>query len=161
MGWFTDEQCKHQESGWKHQGQYYSVYPNRRDNRKCRASNWWSRQADGKVFIRAQRSPQTQIDRNRPEIIGFEIEDNGIGFTDAHRDSFDTLYTDQRIDKGGKGFGRFTCLKYFENLKVRSVFEDDGSYNKNKKQIKKKKKKICWMFLITYWIKYYIWIKVK
>ena len=83
---------------------------------------------DGKVSIRAQRSSQTLMDGSLPEVSSFEIEDNGIGFTDAHRDSFDTLYTDLRIKEGGKGFGRFTCLKYFENLHVRSVFRDGGGF---------------------------------
>ena len=68
------------------------------------------------------------MDGSLPEVSSFEIEDNGIGFTDAHRDSFDTLYTDLRIKEGGKGFGRFTCLKYFENLHVRSVFWDGGGF---------------------------------
>lgn len=83
---------------------------------------------DGKVSIRAQRSSQTLLDGSLPEVSSFEIEDNGIGFTDAHRDSFDTLYTDLRIKEGGKGFGRFTCLKYFENLHVRSVFRDGDGF---------------------------------
>lgn len=83
---------------------------------------------DGKVSIRAQRSSQTLLDGSLPEVSNFEIEDNGIGFSDAHRDSFDTLYTDLRIKEGGKGFGRFTCLKYFENLRVRSVFWDGGGF---------------------------------
>lgn len=79
---------------------------------------------DGKVSIRALRSSQTILDGSLPEIISFEIEDNGIGFTNAHRDSFDTLYTDLKLKEGGKGFGRFTCLKYFTDLHVRSVFRD-------------------------------------
>jgi len=83
---------------------------------------------DGKVSIRAQRSSQTVLDGSLPEVSSFEIEDNGIGFTDAHRDSFDTLYTDLWIKEGGKGFGRFTCLKYFENLHVRSVYRDGGGF---------------------------------
>lgn len=83
---------------------------------------------DGKVSIRAQRSSQTVLDGSLPEVSSFEIEDNGIGFTDAHRDSFDTLYTDLWIKEGGKGFGRFTCLKYFENLHVKSVFRDGGGF---------------------------------
>jgi len=83
---------------------------------------------NGKVSIRTQRSSQTEIDGSRPDVLSFEIEDNGIGFTDAHRDAFDTLYTDLRIKEGGKGFGRFTCLKYFDNLHVRSVFQTDDSF---------------------------------
>lgn len=82
----------------------------------------------GRVSIRTKRSSQTELDGSLPDVLSFEIEDNGIGFTDAHRNSFDTLYTDLRIKEGGKGFGRFTCLKYFENLQVRSVFRTDGSF---------------------------------
>ena len=83
---------------------------------------------DGKVSIRTQRNSQTELDGSLPEVHSFEIEDNGIGFTDAHRDSFDTLYTDLRIEEGGKGFGRFTCLKYFEDLHVKSVYRDGSRF---------------------------------
>jgi hypothetical protein len=67
---------------------------------------------DGKVSIRVRRESQAEVDGSLPDVNSFEIEDNGIGFNDAHRDSFDTLYTDLKIVEGGKGFGRFTCLKY-------------------------------------------------
>lgn len=90
-----------------------------------------TQRTDGKVSIRAQRSSQTELDESLQEVSSFEIEDNGIGFTDAHRDSFDTLYTDLKIEEGGKGFGRFTCLKYFENLHVKSVYRD-GSGGKTR-----------------------------
>ncbi len=83
-----------------------------------------SQRADGKVSVRALRDSQMEIDGSLPEITGFEIRDNGIGFTDEHRTSFDTLYTDRRITEGGKGFGRFTCLKYFEDLHVKSVYKE-------------------------------------
>ncbi len=83
---------------------------------------------DGKVLVRAQRSAQVEIDDSLPEVIGFDIEDNGIGFTDAHRKSFDTLYTDLKITEGGKGFGRFTGLKYFEDLHVKSVYRDGTAF---------------------------------
>jgi len=84
--------------------------------------------ADGKVSVRAQRSSQIELDGSLPEVISFEIEDNGIGFTDAQRNSFDTLYTDLKIKEGGKGFGRFTGLKYFEDLTVKSVYRDNGGF---------------------------------
>lgn len=84
---------------------------------------------DGKVSIRAQRSGQAEQDGSLPEITSFAIEDNGIGFTDAHQKSFDTLYTDLKIADGGKGFGRFTCLKYFEDLYVRSVYCSGERFN--------------------------------
>ena len=82
--------------------------------------------ASGKVSIRALRHDQARLDAGVAEVIGFEIEDNGVGFTDEHRASFDTLYTDRRIEEGGKGFGRFTCLKYFEDVCVKSVFADSA-----------------------------------
>jgi len=83
---------------------------------------------DGKVQVRALRGNQVELDGSLPEVIGFDIEDNGIGFTDAHRKSFDTLYTDLKITEGGKGFGRFTGLKYFEDLHVTSVYRDGDGF---------------------------------
>ena len=83
---------------------------------------------DGKVAIRVLRDRQEELDGSLPIVSGFEIEDNGIGFTDAHRDSFDTLYTDLKITEGGKGFGRFTCLKYFGDLHVKSDFLDGKGF---------------------------------
>lgn len=83
---------------------------------------------DGKVLVRTQRSNQVEIDGSLPEIVGFDIEDNGIGFTDTHRKSFDTLYTDFKITEGGKGFGRFTSLKYFEDLHVKSIYRDSDGF---------------------------------
>jgi hypothetical protein len=91
-----------------------------------------SGKSDGKVIIQVHRSPQIESDGSRSEVQSFEIQDNGIGFTDANRESFDTLYSDLKIKEGGKGFGRFTCLKYFENLHVDSVYEENGNC-KNRK----------------------------
>ena len=82
-----------------------------------------SGQTAGRVLVRAVRDAQTELDGGRPNITGFEVQDNGIGFTDENRDSFDTLYTDHRIAEGGKGFGRFICLKYFEDLRIESVYQ--------------------------------------
>lgn len=84
---------------------------------------------EGKVSIYVQRTNQLETDGGIPDVCSFEIEDNGIGFTEDNRQSFDTLYTDFKINEGGKGFGRFTCLKYFENLQVKSIYRDnDGLF---------------------------------
>ena len=83
---------------------------------------------DGKIEIKVLRSEQLEIDGSLSDVRSFEIVDNGIGFTDENRWSFDTLYTDLRIEDGGKGFGRFTCLKYFDDLHVESVYQDNGIY---------------------------------
>ena len=82
-----------------------------------------SGQTAGRVSVRAVRDDQAELYGRLPNITGFEVQDNGIGFTDENRDSFDTLYTDHRIAEGGKGFGRFICLKYFEDLRIESVYQ--------------------------------------
>lgn len=87
---------------------------------------------DGKITIYVHRDKQLQMDGGLPEVRSFEVEDNGIGFTDENRQAFDTLYTDLKINEGGKGFGRFTCLKYFENLYVASVYRDKNVFRQRK-----------------------------
>lgn len=78
----------------------------------------------GLIRVTIIRSGQVDmVDRIAP-VDGFVVEDDGVGFDQAHRDSFDTLYSELKADEGGKGFGRFTCLKYFDRLKVESVFRD-------------------------------------
>ena len=83
---------------------------------------------DGKVSIRVIRSLQTELDKSLSPIVGFEVLDNGIGFTNEHLESFDTLYTDAKSSEGGKGFGRFSCLKYFKNFQVESVYRDGDDF---------------------------------
>jgi hypothetical protein len=86
---------------------------------------------NGEISILVLRSPQSDLISGISDVIGFEIIDNGVGFTDANRQSFDTLYSDYKVESGGKGFGRFTCLKYFENLSVESIYQDDdGAFKK-------------------------------
>lgn len=84
------------------------------------------KQDNGLVEIEVLRNGQPDLAERLEEVDGFIVKDNGIGFTKRNRDAFDTLYTDLKAADGGKGFGRFTCLKYFERLKVTSTFEQDG-----------------------------------
>lgn len=89
-------------------------------------------ETNGEIAICVHRDDQLNIDGGLSDVQSFEIEDNGIGFTDEHRQSFDTLYTDQKISEGGKGFGRFICLKYFQDLRVESVYRDKDGFKKRK-----------------------------
>ena len=84
----------------------------------------------GRIAIRVLRSQQIELDGSAPDIVGFAIEDNGVGFTNEHRNSFDMLYTDLKIKQGGKGFGRFVCLKYFEDLLVDSTYEQNSQFKR-------------------------------
>lgn len=86
---------------------------------------------DGKIVVRIQRDSQMEMDSDTlPGIVGFEIVDNGIGFTPANRESFDTLYSDLKMAEGGKGFGRFICLKYFDNVHVDSIYVEEGAFKR-------------------------------
>ena len=83
---------------------------------------------NGLVEIEVLRSRQTDMIDRLEDVDGFVVKDNGIGFTKVNRDAFDTLYTEQKIADGGKGFGRFTCLKYFDRVKVSSTFAEGDPF---------------------------------
>lgn len=81
----------------------------------------------GLIKVTILRAGQVDMLDKIAPVDGFIVEDDGIGFDQAHRDSFDTLYSALKAEDGGKGFGRFTCLKYFDRLRVDSVFTDGES----------------------------------
>lgn len=83
----------------------------------------------GLVEIIVHRDAQPDmLDGVIPEVCGFTVTDNGVGFNTENRNSFDTLYSDHKIRQGGKGFGRFTCLKYYRTFSVVSVYKEHGSF---------------------------------
>lgn len=84
----------------------------------------------GKIRVVLKRSLQVEIDDSLANIESISVIDNGIGFTDENRESFDTLYSDYKIQQGGKGFGRFTCLKYFKDFHIDSIYNDSGKYKR-------------------------------
>jgi len=77
---------------------------------------------DGSIQIVVDREGQVDQEDSVSGVSGFTVLDNGIGFTDENRESLDTLYSSHKIAEGGKGFGRLTCLKYFEEITVESTF---------------------------------------
>ena len=87
--------------------------------------------SDGEIIVRVKRQqqplPGMDIDeehKEHKEIIGFEIEDNGVGFDEKNYDSFLTAETTYKLDKGGKGVGRFYWLKAFDKVEIESVYCD-------------------------------------
>lgn len=84
---------------------------------------------DGQISVILKRSKTLDFDGTLSPVQSLEIIDNGIGFTQSHRDSFDTYYSALKYDFGGKGFGRFMYLKYFDQMKVRSVFKENDKYH--------------------------------
>ena len=53
---------------------------------------------------------------------GFDISDDGVGFDDGNLASFQEAHTLSKVKVGGKGVGRFTFLKVFSSVHIRSVF---------------------------------------
>jgi hypothetical protein len=86
----------------------------------------------GKITITVIRDKALQFDGMISDIIGFEIQDNGIGFTQTHRDSFDTFYSHVKKSIGGKGFGRFMFIKYFGEVKIESIYKEGNLYRQRK-----------------------------
>jgi hypothetical protein len=84
----------------------------------------------GSIVVTVLRHGQIDMLDKIAAVDGFIVRDDGVGFNEEHRNSFDTLYTELKAGDGGKGFGRFTCLKYFHRFTVESVFEDGSTRKK-------------------------------
>lgn len=84
---------------------------------------------DGRIDIVVKRDPQQCIEGEgfqiTPDIIAIDVIDNGEGFTDTNRESFDTFRSGLKMNKGGKGFGRFMYLKYFNHVSIESIYRSD------------------------------------
>lgn len=63
-------------------------------------------------------------------IIGFIVEDNGVGFTKKRFEAFRTPYTDYGSEKHGcKGIGRYTILACFHSMDIESYYVDNNEIN--------------------------------
>ncbi|MFM1959307.1 MAG: hypothetical protein RL588_824 [Pseudomonadota bacterium] len=78
----------------------------------------------GRIEVTVLRAQEHGLFDQVPAVDGFEVRDNGVGFNKTNRDAFDELYTANKLKQGGKGFGRFTCLKYFDRLHVESDYRE-------------------------------------
>ncbi|WP_279070660.1 ATP-binding protein [Alistipes timonensis] len=88
-----------------------------------------AQRSDGQIDVIIKRNQTLNFDGALPSVRSLEIVDNGIGFTQKNRDSFDTYYSALKYDFGGKGFGRFMYLKYFNQMKVKSIFKEENKYH--------------------------------
>jgi hypothetical protein len=59
-------------------------------------------------------------------IDGFDIVDDGIGFNDKNMEAFQEAHTLSKAKLGGRGIGRFTFLKVFDSIHIRSIFRANG-----------------------------------
>ena len=89
----------------------------------------------GRLTVRIERSEQEEFEFESTmpgraplkPITGFTIEDNGIGFTADHMQSFETLDTDFKSALGCRGVGRLVWLKAFDRVAIRSAFLDEST----------------------------------
>ena len=99
---------------------------------------------NGRIIVRLIRNgdPKTQetirINDDYP-IKSIEVEDNGIGMNDINYKSFIEADTDHKLDIGGKGLGRFVCLKAFKWLSVQSTYKSDSGFRKREVNLKNTK----------------------
>lgn len=89
------------------------------------------RKDDGVIKINIKRDfSQEVFDVDKKDylypIIGFEIEDNGVGFNKENYESFLTSDSEYKFEKGAKGIGRFVWLKTFDLADIESYYIEDG-----------------------------------
>lgn len=94
---------------------------------------------DGRISItvlRKNKQASLDLDDSRKkgpdaleDIVGFRIEDNGIGFTDENMVSFRTLDSEHKVQKGCRGIGRLLWLKAFKQVRVKSVYRKGKALN--------------------------------
>jgi hypothetical protein len=73
--------------------------------------------SSGYIRVRVVRS-------ENGECIGFQLSDNGIGFTQQNLDSFVKMDSQKKASIGGKGVGRLLWLKVTDTVRIESVFAD-------------------------------------
>lgn len=86
--------------------------------------------ANGNIIVEILRNTQGSLNMGNEgagreplnDITGFNVTDNGIGFDDVNMESFETLDSDHKAQKGCRGVGRLMWLKAFELVHVDSRF---------------------------------------
>ncbi|AXT19796.1 ATP-binding protein [Flavobacteriaceae bacterium AU392] len=90
------------------------------------------KEGESKIVIKCIRNgaeetlKELKVIDNYP-IHSFEVEDNGIGMNKDNLTSFIESDTDHKIEIGGKGVGRFVCLKAFKKLNIKSQYIDSDT----------------------------------
>ena len=90
---------------------------------------------EGRINVQIIRDDQMKLDfdngRKRPgpeakgDIIAFTITDNGIGFNNENMESFLTLDSEHKANRGGRGVGRLIWLKAFDKSTIQSIYESE------------------------------------
>lgn len=79
------------------------------------------------IRIECEREQTLNLDDDLSPFIKFIVRDTGIGFDDDNFDSFNTAFSEHKLDRGGKGLGRIMWLVAFEKAEIDSIFRADDS----------------------------------
>lgn len=83
---------------------------------------------DGQIEVEVLRDRTLLSEADTNTIRGFRVVDNGIGFTSPNMSSFMEADSDYKLSIGGKGVGRFSWLKAFVNISVKSTYKEDDEF---------------------------------
>jgi len=96
----------------------------------------------GKITVEIVRNSQGSLDFGgenkkrgpdaQEDIVGFRITDNGVGFNNTNMKSFETLDSEYKVNKGGRGIGRLLWLKAFRNISINSAYKDENGKFKSR-----------------------------
>lgn len=92
---------------------------------------------NGKITIKVYRNVgllenEGDLFIDNSPITSIVVKDNGIGLNYENFKSFQETDSDHKIQIGGKGVGRFVCLKVFEKMKIQSVFKEKDTLKERK-----------------------------
>lgn len=73
-------------------------------------------------------------------IQSFEVEDDGIGLNDDNLNSFIEADSAHKYEIGGKGIGRFVCMKAFHWVSMKSTFKQGDTFLKRSIKLKNTRK---------------------
>jgi hypothetical protein len=88
---------------------------------------------DGQGSLAVDQATKRPGPEAKGDIIGFKISDNGVGFSDVNFQSFQTLDSEYKASRGGRGVGRLLWLKAFERAIVESVYDVEEAGRRRRK----------------------------
>ena len=81
---------------------------------------------DGQTSLSLEQSSKKPGRESELDIVGFKIEDNGIGFNDENMASFEELDSEHKAEKGCRGVGRLLWLKAFDSVEITSTYRNEN-----------------------------------
>lgn len=77
----------------------------------------------GRITVHIHRDDESRV-------TGFDVNDNGLGFTDENYKSFKTPDSRLKEKRGGKGVGRLAWLKVFSRISIDSTYSEGAEWKR-------------------------------